>query len=399
MDCHKTEPLWLLKLALLVTFFGDYCSLIGLMEYAKHFGGNAEVVSIFVAYCIPPLVMALCTNTWSRHQRFPLIQAAIFCLLGALSISSLHWTISYLHILLVTLLVGLTKEAVMLLVNVHVKFTYPENQQKQAVNDIVTIRFFIMVFGGALGGYLGEIYRFDMVFLTDAVTYTIAGAIFLTFRAKYTSIPEAGNIRGRSTTGPQRLTERFGVLPLWSMLCGGLGIGSFMALEYPLLTTEMGILPRYMGIIYFWHVLGALCARKMAGRLLNTSSLAMRICWASLGLLITFGVVGIAGNHLLIIGFQIGLIAFFMVITEVISSCHLMLQSNHNNYPRLNLQFRILNRLAVFGGSFVPLCFDGKMTLLVTNIAWSAVLIACSGTLLLLGRFRQQELNESCYEI
>lgn len=374
---------WALKIALLITFFGDYCSLIGIMEFAKQFGGSAKVVSIFIAYGLPSLALLLLTNIWSKHQQQPIRQLAAFYVLGAISISSLHWTVSYLHVLIVTILLGLVKETTHVLVNVHIKSTYPEKTAKGLVNDIVTTRFFIMVFGGALGGYLGEIGRFDAVFLIDAASFIVAAGLFLIMHATPKLTPA-------STTDTEKLTVMGGLgnigrtfrsIPLTWIVLSAVGIGSFMALEYPLITTDLRILPRYMGAIYAWHVGGALLARAVGRRLLKAESLLPRLCTASICLIIAFGVVGVWGPHLALVGFQIGCIAFFMVLTEVLASCTLMTKTAVARYPHANLCFRIIQRSGLFAGSFIPLALVGHISLSTTNLLCNAVLLSIGGTI------------------
>ena len=322
-----------LNLALLVTYFGDYCSLIGIMEFAKVFGSSDKVVLIFTIYCLPPLIMSFVANKWAQHQQMPNKQIALFSAAGAIGGLSLLHTLSYWHVLVIVLLLGFVKEATQLLVNVYVKFNFSEEDSKKAVNNIVTSRFFIMVFGGSLGAYLGEIHRYDLIFITDALTFLIAGVIFYFLKSKTFVVPQNGQTTSTSFwLGMRELIIVFESASFLWVTLAAMGIGSFMALEYPLITTEFAISPRLMGFIYFWHVLGALLARRIGKELLHRDNIPKLIILFSCLLIGSFGLVGIFGTNLMIVGVQIGFIALLMVIGEVLSNFYLMKKSSKEIY-------------------------------------------------------------------
>lgn len=385
----------LLNLALGITYFGDYCSLIGLMEYAKHFGASDKVVSIFIAYCLPPFAMSLVANKWAQRQKHPEKQMAVFSLLGAISGLSLLYTFSYWHVLLVTLVLGFVKEATQLLVNVYIKFNFAEEESKRAVNNIVTTRFFIMVFGGSLGAYLGGLNLFDSIFMIDAGTFLVAGTIFYFLKSEAPLLKQSPVLSPSLWRGSWEMIFVFGSLPFVWVTLAALGIGSFMGLEYPLITTEFQIAPKFMGIIYFWHVLGALLARKVGQRLLAGQNLVRNIIFFNFLLILSFGLVGVFGKWLLLVGLQVGVIAFFMVLTEVIAGFYLMKQSSKEIYPFYNLYFRIANRLGLFVGSVVPLVLLNYYSLFVTNILFNIQLVALGGLFFLWSiACRKEEKNE-----
>ncbi len=373
----------LLNLALGITYFGDYCSLIGLMEYAKRFGGSDKVVSIFVVYGLPPLIMSLVANKWAQKQQHPEKQLAIFSLVGAISGLSLLHTISYAHVLLVTFLLGFVKETTLLLVNVYIKFNFSEDEAKHSINNIVTTRFFIMIFGGVLGSYLGDINMFNWVFLIDAGTFFVAGTIFYFLQSKVHSLPQETKTPSliKGTLG---MINAFETLPfLWSMLAV-LGIGFYMGIEYPLITTEFHIAPKLIGAVWVWYIIGSLAARKAGQHLLNGQNLPSKNIFSNLLLIVSFGLMGIFGKQLLLIGFQVGIIAFFMVLSEVIGSYYLMKQSTKEIYPFYNMYFRITNRFGRLIGSIMPLILLKYYSLFTSNIIFSTLLLALGGTLFLI---------------
>lgn len=370
----------LLRLALLITYFGDYCSLIGIMEYAKLYGGSDKVVSIFIAYCFPAVLMALFGSRWASKQHRPSKQLSFFCLLGVCAVLSLLSTINYWHILFVSLVLGFIKETTILLVNVYIKNNFNAEESKHVLNDIVSIRFFIMVFGGSLGGYLGGINRFDLVFFIDATSYILAGLSFFKLALSEKYLKEIIKPLSSSFKGSLKMIQHFGQVPfIWVMLAC-LGIGSFMALEYPLITTQLGISPKFMGFIYFWHVLGAIFARNIGKNILRKNDLSFSILISSALLLFAFAMVGVFGASLVLVGIQVGVVAFFMVINEVLSSYHLMSKSSQEEFPHYNIHFRIYNRFSRFLGSLIPLLFFIKFDLLTTNIYFN-VLLLCFGFL------------------
>src|SRR5262245_11980119 len=102
---HK-KSLYLLYGALFINYLGDYCSLIGTMEYAKTFGALDKVVKIFIMQALPPLILALIGKSWAQRQTQPTKQIGYFCLLATLPVLSLLHTINYMHLLLVSLILG-----------------------------------------------------------------------------------------------------------------------------------------------------------------------------------------------------------------------------------------------------------------------------------------------------
>lgn len=395
MKISTARSSFFLNLALLITYFGDYCSLIGLMEYAKHFGSSDKVLSIFIVYCFPPLIMSLIANKWAQNQKHPEKQMALFSILGAISGLSLLHTISYWHVLLVTLILGFVKEGTQLLVNVFIKFNFTEEDSKRVVNNIVTTRFFIMVFGGSLGGYLGGINRFDLVFIIDAATFLIAGIIFYLLNTQAHLMQQAKTLSLSFWKGNHDMISTFGLHPFVWVILAGLGIGSFMGLEYPLITTEFDIAPKLIGVIYFWHVLGALLARKFGKTMLNKPNLVQTIIFYNFLLIVSFGLVGLFGKGLLLVGLQIGIIAFLMVLTEVCASFYLMKQSSKEVYPFYNLYYRVANRFSLLVGSIVPLVMFGYFSLFATNMIFNIQLLVLGGFFFLLSIvYRKEEKNE-----
>ncbi|MBI2343386.1 MAG: hypothetical protein HYV02_03475 [Deltaproteobacteria bacterium] len=371
----------MLRSALFVTYFGDYCSLIGLYEFAKRFGSNGKVVAVYVAYCIPPLLMFVFSRYWVARQRYPARQLVGLSVVGMCAVLSLLKATVYPHVLVVALVLACIKESVQILVNVHVKQRYPSETAKKIVADVVAIRFFIMVFGGSLGAYLGGVGRFDLVFLIDAATYLIAAVTFYLLQSNGAAVcvpTETGpQLQGAQMT---RMVHTFGLLSWFWVMVSALGVGAFMGIEYPLLTTGLGISPTLIWVIYIGHVLGTLLARKVVARLLHLSVLMSAIILSSAILIVAFGSVGAFGTGLLLMSVQIGLVAFVMVILETLSNYHLMRRTAQQQYPLYNLQYRILYRLAIFLGALMPLFLLKRYSLVTTNALVNSVLLGLAAT-------------------
>ena len=373
----KISPLFL-RLALLISYFGDYCSLIGIMEFTKRFGASDKVVSVFIAYCIPSLIMLFIANRWANHQENPSKQISLFCLIGAVTVCSLFAAKTYLHVIVVMLVLGFVKESILILVNVYIKKNFEGDEMKRTINDVVTIRFFIMIFGGSLGGYLGAVQRFDLVFLIDATSFMIAGVVFYfiqTAPQKRQSQPQQMKLRLK---GIIEMAKTFGWPPLSWMTLAAFGVGSFMALEYPLITTELGLSPKLMLFIYTGHIIGALVARKITAKFLNWKNYELLLIIIAITLIIAFGTVGLFGSALTLISAQIGVIALFMVTSEVLANYHLMAKSSHDIYPHYNLYYRITYRFTFFLGALAPLILFSKFGLFKGNLI-------VNGNLLILG--------------
>jgi predicted MFS family arabinose efflux permease len=365
----------LIRLSLLISYFGDYCSLIGMMELAKRFGQSDKVVSIYTAYCIPPLLMLLIANKWAANQRRPAFQMGLFCLVGVVATLSMLVANHYLHLILVTVVLGFVKESIMLLMNVYIKHTHDSDGIKTALRDIVSIRFFIMVFGGSLGGFLGEINRFDLVFGIDAASYLFAGICFLSLNhiSRYSS-DHSSSVK-INLTFTQELSKKIGLVPFLWIILSTIGIGSFMGLEYPLITTDLGILPRFMGIIYAGHLVGVLVSQRISNRLLSKENLYASLIVLACFLILSFGLVGVFGHSLWLLSAQIGLVAFCMVALEIHVSYWLMHRCSQAEYAHFNLLYRVIYKICLFIGSLLPLFVISGFGLQAINVVLNSFLI------------------------
>ena len=358
---------WKLRAALLITYFGDYCSLIGLYEFAKRFGSSNKVAGIYAAYCIPPLVMFLLSKQWARHQHRPTLQLGLVSGTGAIAVMSLLWATSYTYVLIVTFLLALTKESVQVLTNVYIKYQYSPEQAKKIVGDIVSSRFFVMVFGRSLGAYLGGLSRFDIVFGLDAATYIISGILFYhltTTAAHANAVNSAPALQHRALS---KMMATFQWIPWLWITSAAIAMGAFMGIEYPLITTQLGVPTKLIWAIWAGHAVGALCARPLVSVLLRAPQLSTRIMIFALLQVIAFGLVGMWHPTVVFVSAQIGIAAFMMVLLESLANYHLMHRSSKEDYPLYNLMYRIMYRLSIFIGALAPLALLARFSLIEAN--------------------------------
>ena len=340
------------------------------MEFAKRFGASDKVVSIYIAYCLPALLMSIFANKWAQRQQHPEKQMAFFALIGAIGGLSLLHTVSYSQILIVTALLGFVKEATQVLVNVYIKFNFAENEAKKAINNITATRFFIMVFGGALGGYLGGRNLFSVVFMIDAGTFFIAGLIF--YSLKPTSdlkIVEEQNLSPFTfSQGMFRMILTFSVTAFVWFTLAEIATGSFYGMEYPLITTEFQIAPKMLGFIWCWHVIGTILSRITSQTLLDSNNLKQKVILTNMFFILCAAMLGVFGKSILAVGLQIGLLAFINVSQEVFSNFHLMKESSKTIFPFYNLYFRIVRQFALFVGSILPVFLLKRYSMISTNV-------------------------------
>lgn len=363
--------------ALFVSYFGDYCSLIGLFELAKRFGGSHHVIALYILYSLPPLLFFIFSSVWARHQKRPGHQLAAFSFAGVAVLSSLFFASTFAHILVAAFALGIIKQAGRVLVNTFIKRNFAADRASKIVSNTVTIRYFIMVFGGALGAYLGGIGQFNTIFAIDALSFLVAGIAFLF--CKEASPPDDSNV---SATNERRLPAfgrmviLFGAIPLLWCIGASMHTGLFMAVEYPLLTSELGVATSLIGIVWTGHIIGTLLAQVASQRILERMPLRNIVVVGSLFQILGFGSIGMLGSSIAGVTLQMTAAVFWLVFTEILSSSHLMKVSTTENYPMHNILFRTLDMAMQFIAQFLPITLLAGFSLAEANALFAGSMIA-----------------------
>lgn len=368
----------ILKIALGISYFGDYCSMMGLMEFAKSFGGSDKVIAVTIGYFIPPLLMALFARNWANTKVKVKHQFFIAAMLGALCSVSLLFATSFAHVFLAAVTLGLIKAVLMTLMKLFIKREISEERAGKVLNHLVTIRYIVMVFGGTFGASVANAGYPNVVFGLDALSFLCAAALIMSLREESTVQEEKAD---EDKTHPLALSRlrgmvaTYGMVPLAWTLAAFIALGSFVGLEYALFTNELGINPRYIGIAWIGHLVGSIVGGRYGNKLVERTQLSGVVTGISFLKLVGLSLVGVFGGNLGVIAIQMACLAVVQMLCESISGAHLMKQTTQEEFKHYNISFSVFLQTALFVGSAIPLVLAKSFSLLSINIGLCVAMI------------------------
>ena len=366
-----------LLLALAICYFGDYCAFVSLLEISRRVLGDQASVLTFLVYSVPALVMLAAANLWAKAGLSEKKQLVYVNLAGFLISVSLAINVSQYWILFSALALGLIKEVARTLVNGLIKKFFDPSVQGDLVTRAVTIRFVVMIVGGSFGAYLASGSLYKIGFLSQGATFLIAAALISTLSLTGHAPSEEPKSQTAASIGIRGFIKKMdsSVIFLFSMSL--IAVGAFMSVEYPLLVGGLGVDPKWIGLVYVGHVLGAIYAQYLLIHKLKSASPA-RIMLLSVAQIVSFMLVGLVSRDLAVLSLQIGLCAFVMVLFESQTTSYLMKFSSEAEYPLYNIWLRSLGLLSEFLGSLVAFALLFKFSLIDTNVLVAACCVVLS---------------------
>jgi hypothetical protein len=157
-----------------------------------------------------------------------------------------------------------------------------------------------------------------------------------------------------------------GVSLLAVVLVTCIGANSFMALEYPILTTELGVAPSKLFIVYLGHIFGAIIAGKVGESKWVVEQSHTRSYALAVMLCLSYAFIGLGSNNMVWISFQLGICAFLLPLFETHYSSVLMNNATRN-YASQNLSLNFLIEMGNLIGSSMPLLLIGSMSSISAN--------------------------------
>lgn len=377
-----------LYIAVSLAYTGEYNALIAVLEHARQLGGASHAVTFYLIYCVPAVILLIFSAVWegafTKSKKYlPAVFAGSALIIASFANADHVWSI-----ILCVFLISLFRQWTRALTLTLIQSSFEGKERNTITSQIISLRFVVMIIGATIGGYLGERQLFSISLLINAACYLAAGvAMAIAIRHIKEPIQSAPEIETKQSfmnkiiEGSIGLNSSMGISLLAAVLIACVGANAFMALEYPILTSELGVPPSKLFAIYLGHILGALLAGKVGESKWITEHSHGRSYLLAALLCLSYAFVGVGSNNMAWISFQLGICAFLLPLFETHYSSILMSNAKRN-YASQNLTLNFLIEMGNLLGSALPLLLLSSMTSLNSNRTLQFVII---GIVLILG--------------
>ncbi|MEZ4816113.1 MAG: MFS transporter [Bdellovibrionota bacterium] len=373
--------------AVSLAYAGEYNALIAILEHARQLGGASHAVIFYLIYCIPAVILLVVSGVWKSaftksKEYLPLVFAG-----SALVITSFVKAEQVGVVILCVFLISMFRQWTRALTLSLIQSYFVGKERNSITSQIISLRFVVMIVGATIGGYLGERQLFSLSLLVNAFCYLGAAAAMLVVTRRLgepacieeESLNSTGFFK-RISEGLLGLRNSIGISLFAVVLITSVGVNAFMALEYPILTSDLGVAPSKLFLVYFGHILGAVIAGRVGGAKWVAEQSHGRSYILAVLLCLSYAFIGFVSNNMIWISFQLGICAFFLPLFETHYSSVLMNNATRN-YPSQNLTLNFFVEMSNLLGSALPLLLLVSMTSIDANRTIQVIVICIILTL------------------
>jgi len=384
-------------IALGLAYFGEYASLISLLEYSKKFGGADHPVLLYIIYSLPALFLLIISTFWKNSftktlKAFPFILTA-----GSLVVLAVTRATTFPLLMVGIFAIALFKQWVKILALGTVRQNFVDGERSTILSKIVSLRFVVMILGASVGGILSSYGLFSVTLMIHASVYLIAALFmlgaFYRLPVKHNQEPFQITASWNETLqGFTDLKTAFGFTFLSLIILSCLAVGAFMALEYPILTMNLDIPPSLLFITYMGHILGAVLAQRVSTKIDKSHFSASFFSLLVFALISSFFLVGAGYQNLIWISMQLGICAFLLPLSEIYYSDMLMSSVTKERYSFSVLALNLIVETSLLVGSVITLPMMRVGTALDAN-RWVQFVVAGVVSLIVLANSNKKILR------